>query len=117
MTLEDKLSALLLAICPRSFPDFARANTPRPYVTWQQFGGEALDFIGTDVPNKENATIQINVWSDTRAEAKSIIKQIEVAMIGSIEFQASAISAAASDFDADMEVRSSRQDFSVWADR
>jgi len=108
---------LLRAICPRTFCDFAPTDTPRPYVTYQQFGGEVPSFLDRTVPDKENASIQINVWSDTRAEAKGLIKQIEAAMIGATVFQASPQAACSSDFDADMARYGSRQDFSVWSDR
>lgn len=114
---EIDLKTLLRAICPRSYPDFAPVSTARPYVTYQQFGGEAPAFLDKTVPSKENAEFQINVWSDSRLEAKTIIKQIEVAMIGATAFQARPIAACASDFDADVPVYCSRQDFTVWADR
>jgi hypothetical protein len=117
MTLEEKLTALLRAICARSFSGFAPTSTLRPYVTYQQIGGEVPSFLDATVPSKENATIQISVWSDTSFEAKALIKQIEAAMITSTELQASPLAAAASDFDADIPVYSNRQDFSVWADR
>lgn len=117
MSLEEKLTLALKAICPRAFPDFAPTDTLRPYITWQQIGGETIDIIDNTVPSKENAQVQINVWSDTRVEAKAMILQIEAAMIVSTAFQARAISACASDADPDTGRRCSRQDFSIWADR
>lgn len=117
MMMEEKITALLRAICARSYPDFAPVDTERPYVTYQQIGGETLDFIDNSLAQKENAEIQINVWSNTRLEAKSMIKQIEAAMLASAEFQANPQAAAVSDFDADIPVYGSRQDFTVWADR
>jgi hypothetical protein len=117
MTLEEKLVALLQAICPRTFPDFAPTDTARPYVTWQQIGGDAIDFFDNALPSKENALVQVNVWSDRRAEAKGLIKQIENALITSTAFDARPTAAAASDADSDMQRYCSRQDFSVWADR
>jgi hypothetical protein len=116
-TLEEKLYAVLTAICPRVFPDFAPVDTPRPYVTFQQFGGEVIDFITQDVPALENAAMQVNVWADSRVEAKATILLVEAALIGSTTLQASPQAAAVSDFDADMERYCSRQDFSIWADR
>ena len=115
--IEQKITALLRTICPRAYTDFAPVETQRPYVTYQQIGGETMDFIDNSLPNKENADIQINVWADTRIEAKSLIKRIEEAMLASTELQASASAAAVSDYDADIPVYGSRQDFSVWADR
>lgn len=117
MTLEEHLTALLQGICPRAYCDFAPVGTERPYVTYQQIGGEVVDFLDNTLPSKENAQIQVNVWSDTRAEAKALIKQVEAAMIAATMFQASPQAAAVSDFDPDIPVYGSRQDFSVWADR
>jgi len=117
MTLEEKLVAALLAICPRVFQDFAPTDTQRPYITFQQIGGETVDFIDGTVPSKENAYVQINVWSDIRKEAKASILQVEAALIKSTEFQASPQAAASNDFDTDMERFSSIQTFSIWADR
>ena len=117
MTLEEKLFSLLAAICPRTFPDFAPTDTARPYVTWQQIGGDVVDFVDNAVPSKENALIQINVWSDRRGEAKDVIKQIEATLLGAAVFQARPTGAAASDADPDMARYCSRQDWSIWADR
>jgi hypothetical protein len=117
MALEENLTALLRAICPRTFSDFAPLDTPRPYVTFQQIGGSTVDFIDKVVPSKENAVMQINAWADSRLDAKALIKQIEAALIAATEFQAAPVAAASSDFDPDMDRRCSRQDFSIWADR
>lgn len=117
MTLEEKLTVLLVAICPRTFPDIAPTDTPRPYVIWHQIGGQAINFIDNTLPSKENAEIQIGVWSDSRAEAKAKIKEIEAALTASTGFQARAIAASASDADPDTGRRCARQDWSIWADR
>lgn len=117
MALESKLTAVLKAVCPRTSPDFAPFDTQRPYVTYQQIGGAAIKPLAREVPNLENAEIQINVWSNTRAEAKALIKQIEAAIIMETGFIGKPSAAAASDFDADIPVYCSRQDFSIWCDR
>jgi hypothetical protein len=117
VALESKLTALLKGVCPRAYPDFAPNGTARPYVTYQQIGGDVINPLARDVPNAENAEMQITVWSDTRGEAKALIKQIEAALIVATDFTAKPRSAAASDFDADIPLYSSRQDFRIWCDR
>jgi hypothetical protein len=117
MTLESKLVAILKTVSPRTFTDFAPVDTQRPYITFQQIGGAVIRPLANVVPQKENAELQINVWADTRPAAKAAIKQIEAALIESVEFQARPLAAPASDFDADMERYCSRQDFSIWCDR
>jgi hypothetical protein len=117
MTVETDLVTLLKTFCERVSPGFADVNTPLPYVTFQQIGGIAPTFVDNTVPSKENAEIQIDVWADSAAVAKALIKQIEAALITSAAVQARPVSAAASDYDADMKRYCSRQDFSIWGDR
>jgi hypothetical protein len=117
MTVEANIYAVLQPICPRVFADFAPVATLRPYVTYQQTGGQVLNPIGNDVPNKQNGEFQINVWSDTRAVSAALMLQIEAAMRQATAFNARPLSSPASDFDADIPVYGSRQDFSVWSDR
>ncbi len=51
MTLEAALAAVLETVCPRVFPDFAPTSTARPYITYQQIGGEAPVYVDNTVPN------------------------------------------------------------------
>lgn len=117
MSLESDLLTALNSICPRTYPDIAPLGTQRPYVTYQQIGGDVVIFVDNTVPSKENGLIQINVWADTRASAKTLIKQIEAALIANTSFQARPESASFSDYDDQGMVYCSRQDFSIWADR
>lgn len=117
MTVESDLFTLLKTVTPRVFPDFAPVTTARPYATYQQVGGEALTFIGREVPSKKNGEFQISVWADTRASAQTLILAIESAMTLATAFQAKPVSAAVCDYDADVPVYGARQDFSVWSNR
>ena len=117
MSLESQLFTVLQAVCPRTYPDFAPATTVRPYVTYQQIGGEAVNFVDRLVPNKRNARMQINVWADTRASATTTMQAIEDAIRMSTVFQAEPESAMHCDFDADMPVYAAMQDYNIWADR
>jgi hypothetical protein len=117
MTIESDLSAALLVLCPRVSPDVAPVSTERPYITYQQFGGDVINYVESSVPDKKNGYFQINVWSNTRSEAASLMLQIEAALITSTAFQASPTSAPVSDYDIDNLIYGSRQDFTVWSDR
>jgi TRAP-type C4-dicarboxylate transport system substrate-binding protein len=117
MTVEASITTVLTASCPRVFRNFAEVSTPRPYVTYQQIGGQPLAYLGREVPSKENGEYQINVWADTAKEAKQLIKQIEAGLIQSTAFQATALSGQVGDFDSDIPVHGYRQDFSIWSDR
>lgn len=117
MSIESDLYTVLSGVCARAFPDFAPTSTTRPYVTYQQIGGEVVNYLGREVPSKRNARFQVNVWADTRASATSTAQSIEDAIRLSTRFQASPESALTADFDADFPVYSARQDFNIWGDR
>lgn len=117
MSLESQLFTVLQAVCPRTFPDFAPTNTTRPYVTYQQIGGQAVNFVDRLVPSKRNARVQVNVWANSRADAVTTMQAIEDAIRMSTVFQGEPESAMSADFDADFPVYSAMQDFTVWADR
>lgn len=117
MSLESDLYTVLVAVCPRVYPDFAPVDTPRPYVTYQQIGGEVINFMGRELPSKRNATIQINVWASTRAATISMAQSIQDAVRMSELFQGEALSEPIMDFDAEIPVYGTAQDFTIWADR
>ena len=117
MTVEADLVTVIKPLCARVFPDFAPVCTQRPYVTYQQIGGEVVRYTDDLVPSIENGAFQFNVWANSRMEAKTLIKQIESALIGAKAFQARPLSAPVADFDADVPVYGARQDFSIWSAR
>lgn len=117
MTVETLLRAAIVGLCPRVFADVAPVKTLRPYVTYQQIGGEVITFLDNSLPSKENAVFQINVWDDTRQGAKALAKQIEAALTTTMSIQARPMAAVMSDYDEDMERYGTRQDFSAWCDR
>jgi hypothetical protein len=114
MTFEADLFTLLKTVTPRVFPDFAPTSTTRPYVTFQQVGGDVLNMVANVAPGVRNAHMQINVWSNTRAEALQIIRAIEDAMCSTSAFVARPIGAAIADYDAEIPVYGCRQDFTCW---
>lgn len=115
MSLEIDLPDTLKVLCPRVFPDVAKTNTQRPYITWQQIGGDVINPIANDIPDKRNAYIQINVWASTRLEANTLALQIEAALIQSTAFTARPQSALMAAFEDDTDLRGTMQDFTIWA--
>jgi hypothetical protein len=112
MTMEATLFNALKLICPRAYPDIAPTSTVRPYVTFQQIGGDTLDPLDNSSPGKRNAVMQINVWSNTRAEAVALMDQIEDSL--RTVFNARPQSAKFNDYDHDMLVYGSQQEFRYW---
>ncbi|HEX7823631.1 MAG TPA: DUF3168 domain-containing protein, partial [Mycobacterium sp.] len=103
--MESDLTTLLKTLCPRVTPEIAPTSTTKPYVTYQQIGGDVINPINNDAPGRRCAVLQINVFSDKRAEAVALIDLIEDAMRS---FHAARPQAAKfTDYDHDMLVYSS----------
>lgn len=117
MSLESELYTVLLAHCPRVFPDVAPPGTQRPWVTYQQIGGDPSFYVEGQVMAKVSAYMQINVWHDNRQQANNLMRQIEAALLQSTAFQAEPQGGLIAGFEDDTETRSAQQDFSIWADR
>lgn len=120
MSLEADLKTLLGAlsgVSNRVYPDVASVGTTRPYITYQQVGGQAPWFIGKTLPSKRNAEMQVNVWATTRSQAVSLALAAESAMVASTAFDAEPIGAFVAEFDEDLGLYGTRQDFSCWSDR
>lgn len=116
MSLETDLSALLLTVCPRVFPDVAPSDAALPFITWQQVGGDVIRPL-SGLPDKRNAMVQINCWSDRRAVANELALSVEAALVASVVFVARPVSALVATNDDDTDLRGAMQDFSIWAAR
>lgn len=118
MTVEASLYALLAPLCSnRVFPDVAPTSTTRPYITYQQIGGQSPWFLGRALPSKHNAVVQVNVWASTRIAAAALALQVEYTLVAATAFDAEPIGALVSDYDEDLGLYGTRQDFSIWANR
>ena len=114
MTIESDLVTVIGGLCSgRIYPDVAPIDTARPYVTYQQVGGEIVDPINGDVPNLKNARMQINVWADTRSAANTLMRSIEDA-IRPPPYSARPIGALIARYEEMTKTRGAQQDFSIW---
>jgi len=115
MSVDTRIFAALSALAGgRVFPDVAPEGTARPYLTYQQVGGDALNYLEGTVPGKRNARIQVNAWADTRLVASELSEQVEDVLRMTADLQAKVLGARASIFEEDIGLRGARQDFSVW---
>jgi hypothetical protein len=118
MTIEaDIFTALKGLVSNRCFPDFAPLGTVRPFITFEQTGGEALSFLDNSLPDKKHGRFEIGVYADTRASCAAIALQVEAAMAAATAFQSTAIHAPISDYASDVKIYSSTQNFSVFSTR
>jgi hypothetical protein len=105
-------NALKALVNNRVFPDVAPENTVRPYITYQQVGGQGVNFVDPTAPSKKNARIQINVWADKRSDAAILSRQVEDTLRN--VSQATVLGAPVAIYEPETKLRGTRQDFSFW---
>ena len=120
MALEADLFACLGSLVGgRVFPDIAPIGTQRPYITYQQVGGDAVSYDDAALPDIGNALVQINVWADNRLSAVMVARLAESALISCASFVARPTGAFVSRVQEDIEpvLYGTLQDFSIWCQR
>lgn len=118
MTIEsDLFNTIKGLVSNRCFPDFAPLGTVRPFITFEQAGGEALSFLDGALPDKKHGRFEIGVFADSRAACAAIALQVEAAMASAAAFQSTAIHAPISDYASEVKIYSSTQNFSVFSTR
>lgn len=115
--MESTLHALLSGICARTYPDVAPANSLRPYVVWQQIGGESLRYTDNTPMDKRLPLVQVSVWSETRLESLGLIRQIEDALCASVDFTAAPQGEPISQYEPDTSLYGNTQRFDILAPR
>lgn len=118
MTLEVIMTAALRPLVAGAvYPDVAPEGAPLPRLVYQQVGGRSISYVGAELPDLENARMQVAAWARTRAEAKTLIKAAETALMQAQAVQAEPLGASVSVHEDDTQLYGSYQDFSIWADR
>lgn len=117
MSMESDLVTLLKSLCARTYPDIAPEETATPYITWQGLGGESLRYIEGSAADRRNTLMQINVWSATRLEALTLIRQIEDALCASSAFTAKPQGEPLSTMEPDTRLYGCIQRFEIWSTR
>jgi hypothetical protein len=87
--------------------------TARTYITYQQVGGDAVNFLDSAKPGKKNARFQVNVWAPTAHQAAALSRLTEDAMRTINSF---VLGAPVSTSEPDLNIFGTRQDFSIWFD-
>jgi hypothetical protein len=115
VTVETDISTVLKALVSnRAYADVAPANAQRPYITFQQVGGRALNFVGTAAPSLKNGRFQVNGWADTRLDAAALSRQIEDAMRAASGLHTTVLGAPVATYDPETKLYGTRQDYSCW---
>lgn len=114
MTIEaDIFNTLKALVSNRVYPDVAPAGAEKPFIVYQQAGGEAINFLEAGAPAKRNARIQIACWATTRLAAATLARDAEDALTTSA-LKAYSIGALTAIYEDDTGLYGSRQDFSIW---
>lgn len=118
MTVEASIFGILgPLVSNRCYPDFAPLGTVRPFITYEQAGGDALSFLDGALPDKKHGRFEVGVYADSRAACAALALQVEAAMAAAASFQSTAIHAPISDYASDVKIYSSTQNFSVFSTR
>lgn len=80
MSLETDFVAVLKTCCDSVFPGSAPASQPRPFVTWEQLGGDAARYVDNTPMAKRLALLQVDTWATTKAAAMQLAREIEDAL-------------------------------------
>jgi len=123
MSVESLLfAALKPLVSNRVYADIApQTVTALPRITFQQVGGDALNFFEGNVPSKKNCRMQINVWHSERTAAMNLMREVEDTLRPAAGLQATVLGAAVATFEAGngpngTNLYGAMQDFSFWYD-
>ena len=109
----DIYGAVSARVQGRLYPDVAPLGVALPYATYQQVGGDAVNFL-TGVSDKRNGIFQFYVWSETRDQTAQIIRQIEDTVKTSPLLNAVSMGGSVSIYEPATLLYGAHQDFSIW---
>lgn len=112
MVAEELIADVLKPLAGgRIFGDFAPPTTTLPFIVYQAVGGEPDNYIGGDVPDKQQVRMQVSVWAKGRIEASQLGAQVEAAIRAAAVLQPEVATGRAAVFDDATGYRGTRQDF------
>lgn len=115
MTVEaDLISRLNGLVGSRVYPDIGPIDGAKPYITYQQVGGEVLSLLESAMPGLRNGRFQINVWATTRTEANDLMRQAEALLVTSTVLRAEPQAAFSTNYEPDTKLYEAFQLFSIW---
>lgn len=118
MTVEEAIYAVLGPLVGgRVFPDVAPLDTPKPYITYSQVGGQSISYVENTVPDLKHGRFQFDMWCATRKACSALALQVESTLILSNALIARPEGAFTSRHDPDLNIYSAMQDFSIHSPR
>lgn len=114
MTIEQEIYSLLSPLVnKRVYPDVPPDNMQLPFILYQQVGGESEQYVDNKLPDARHSRIQINVWSETRAEANTLARTIEKTLVES-DLVCETYGGLTAVYDSVVRIYGTRQDFGFW---
>lgn len=109
-------SALKNLASNRVYRDIAPPTvTALPRITFQQVGGEAINFLdAATVPSKKHARFQVNCWDDRRDDAMALAREVEDTLRAVSALHTTVLGAAVAVYEEDTRLYGAMQDFSFW---
>lgn len=99
----------------RVYPDIAPQNvTALPRITYQQVGGQGVNFLDPTKPTKKNARFQVNVWAGTRLAASALGRLVEDTLRADTSLQVTVLGSLIATYESDTNLYGTNQDFSFW---
>ena len=112
MTAEAEIYTALVHLAGgRVLPDFAPEDTALPFIVYQAVGGEPVNFITGEQPEKQPVRMQVSVWAKTRLQASELGQQVEVAVRAASALQPEVATGRVAIYDEATQYRGTRQDF------
>jgi hypothetical protein len=88
--------------------------TALPRITYQQVGGQSVNFMDPTAPSLKNARFQVNVWGATRLQAAALSRQVEDALRTEVTLMTTVLAAPVAIYEPDTKLYGTMQDFSFW---
>lgn len=113
MTVETSIyTALKSLVSNRVYRDLAPDTvTELPRITFQQVGGNSLNFLEGGPVGLRTPRIQVNVWHSRRDEANALAIQVENALRSYVGLQTTVLGEFVATFEEDTKLFGTRQDF------
>jgi hypothetical protein len=116
MSIESLIVTTLTGfVSGRVYPDIApQGMTALPRITYQQVGGQGLNFLEAAPVGKKNGRFQINVWGATRLQVAALARQVEDALKSEKTLYTTILGAPIGIYEPDTKLYGAMQDFSFW---
>ena len=116
MSVESLIfDTLKTLVSSRVYPLIAPQEvTALPRITYQQVGGQGINFLEAANPSMKNGRFQINCWGATSLQVAALSRQVEDALRSEVYLQTTVLGAPVAEYEPETRLYGTRQDFSFW---